>query len=153
MRKAKDYPMPEVKTTFTFRTLGLSKLWCEILVTQLKDGQYKNGWWGSHQKDWAYYEKAVTQLGETTKLEGLPSDALKLTGFSRMLPVIGTEMVDCVKAVEPAADIETVRKYLQEISKAIRFAVPAGEQKAEAPQPACEPAKATEAEVPPPAEG
>lgn len=123
MRVKQDYPMPQdVKTIFTFRTEGMKALWTNVLVTQLKSGQYKNGWWGSHQKDWAYYDQATTQLGPVTKLENLPANVLKLTGFSRMIPVIGTEMAEVVKAVEPNADVETVRKYLQEISKAIRFA-------------------------------
>jgi hypothetical protein len=127
MRKAKEYPMPEVRTKFTFRTRGMEQLFAKILAVQLKDGQYKNGWWGSHKNEWAYYTQAELFTGEVTKLEGLPVGVIKLTGFSRMLPIIGQQMVEVVRQTEgDAANIETVRKYLQEISKAIRDAQPTG---------------------------
>lgn len=122
MKKAKEYSMPEVKTVFTFRNMGLQALYDKYVRVQLKEGQYKEGWWGSHQKDWAYYYEYTYVLGAVTKVENLPANVLKLTGFSRMLPVHGKEMVEIIKTVEPNATIETARKYLQEISKAIRFA-------------------------------
>jgi hypothetical protein len=120
MRTAKKYPT--VKTNFTFRTAGLKELWDKILTAQLKDGLYKDGWWGSHINEWAFYVQAKTDVGGETKLIGLPANVIKLTGFSRLIKLIGPEMVATVKVVEPNADIEIVRKYLQEIAKAIRDA-------------------------------
>jgi hypothetical protein len=124
VRKAKEYPIPVVDTVFTFKTESEKALWESVLTVQLKDGQYKDGWWGSHKHEWMYYVNAKTQVGEVTKLENLPAGVIKLTGFSRMIPFIGTQMTAVLKEIDPKATVEDVRKYLQDISRAIRDAGP-----------------------------
>ena len=124
MRVAKQYPMPKVETVFTFRTPGMQHLYDNVVKNQLTQGQYKTGWWGSHQNDSKFFTDATEVQGTATSLVNLPTTSIKLTGFTRLIPFIGPEMAAKLKEVEPNADIETVRKYLQEISKAIREATP-----------------------------
>jgi hypothetical protein len=115
-------PKPDENSKFIFRKKSLKDLWDKEISGQLSDGMWENSWRGQHFNDYTWWNSLKTEVGSSTKLVGREWNIQAKTGFSRLIEYVGDEMLEIVRKTEPDATMATVRKYLNEISKAIRMA-------------------------------
>jgi hypothetical protein len=114
------YPKPRETAVFKFRKQALKDLWDHELTGQLSDGMWENSWRGDHFNDYAYWGALKTEVGCTTEIIDRDPWIKCFTGFTRLIEYVGDRMLETVRKTEPEATMADVRKYLNEISKALR---------------------------------
>ena len=117
-------PKPSENTKFIFRNQAMKDLWNEELSGQLSDGKWENSWRGTHSNDYAYYNMLPTEVGLKTELINFNHNVKKITGYNStdLVECVGDRMLKIVQKSEPDATMKTLRKYLREISQAVREA-------------------------------